>query len=174
MSFSTVIDVFQPFSLKLWGSAFGLAVSLKLMQTRISHPLFVPLFYAMVPLMFYVIAIGVLGLDMKSLRQSGWLFDFGSSEVYVPFYQYFEYFDFSLANAKAIGECVPTMLALTFFGLLHVPINVPALSVSTHQEVDINKEIIAHGVSNLISGLFGAPQNYLVYTNSVLFIRFVL
>ena len=64
------------------------------------------------------------------------------------------------------------MLALTFFGILHVPINVPALGVSTGEDnLDVDRELIAHGVSNALSGLSGSIQNYLVYTNSLLFIR---
>jgi SulP family sulfate permease len=64
------------------------------------------------------------------------------------------------------------MLALTFFGVLHVPINVPALGVSTGEDhVNVDRELIAHGVSNALSGLCGSIQNYLVYTNSILFIR---
>jgi sulfate permease, SulP family len=64
------------------------------------------------------------------------------------------------------------MLALTFFGILHVPINVPALGVSTGEDhLDVDRELIAHGVSNALSGFFGSVQNYLVYTNSLLFIR---
>jgi MFS superfamily sulfate permease-like transporter len=35
---------------------------------------------------------------------------------------------------------------------------VPALSVSTRQDVDLSKEIIGHGISNMISGLFGSTQ----------------
>jgi SulP family sulfate permease len=60
---------------------------------------------------------------------------------------------------------------LIFFAVLHVPINVPALAVSTHQAVDVNREIIGHGVANFLAGMVGTPQNYLVYSNSVLYIR---
>lgn len=64
------------------------------------------------------------------------------------------------------------MLALTFFGLLHVPINVPALAFKTGEDnMDVNRELIAHGISNTLSGAFGSIQNYLVYTNSVIFIK---
>ena len=64
------------------------------------------------------------------------------------------------------------MFALTFFGVLHVPINVPALGFSTGEDnVDVDRELIAHGVSNALSGMCGSIQNYLVYTNSLLFIR---
>lgn len=64
------------------------------------------------------------------------------------------------------------MFALTFFGILHVPINVPALGVSTGEDhVDVDRELIAHGVSNALSGFAGSIQNYLVYSNSILFVR---
>lgn len=64
------------------------------------------------------------------------------------------------------------MFALTFFGVLHVPINVPALAFNVGEDnLNLDRELIAHGVSNALSGLCGSIQNYLVYTNSVLFIR---
>lgn len=72
----------------------------------------------------------------------------------------------------AIAETIPAMFALTFFGVLHVPINVPALGVNVGEDnLNLDRELIAHGVSNVASGLVGSIQNYLVYSNSVLFIR---
>lgn len=64
------------------------------------------------------------------------------------------------------------MLALTFFGILHVPINVPALGLAAGEDdLDLNRELVAHGFSNVISGSIGSIQNYLVYTNSQMFIQ---
>lgn len=64
------------------------------------------------------------------------------------------------------------MLALTFFGILHVPINVPALALQTGEDhVDLDKELKLHGYSNFFSGLVGSIQNYLVYANTVFFMR---
>ncbi|KAL9123094.1 MAG: hypothetical protein Q9187_000345 [Circinaria calcarea] len=72
----------------------------------------------------------------------------------------------------ALGTTIPAMLALTFFGILHVPINIPALGLSTGEDnVDVDRELRGHGLSNALSGLCGSIQNYLVYTNTVLFIR---
>ena len=80
--------------------------------------------------------------------------------------------DFKETNWAALAEAFPAMLALTFFGILHVPINVPALGVSTGEDdLDVDRELIAHGVSNVLSGVCGSIQNYLVYANSLLFIR---
>lgn len=56
-------------------------------------------------------------------------------------------------------ETIPAMLSLTFFGVLHVPINVPALAMATGEDdVDIDRELKAHGLSNALSGFCGSIQ----------------
>lgn len=64
----------------------------------------------------------------------------------------------------------------------------PLPAVSLDQEVDTNRELVSHGYSNILAGLFGLYQckgapadtynipsgtvpNYLVYVNTVLFYR---
>ncbi len=82
------------------------------------------------------------------------------------------YADFKLVHWGAVAQTIPSMLALTFFGVLHVPINVPSLGFKLEiDDVDLDRELMAHGVSNALSGAAGSVQNYLVYTNSVLFIN---
>lgn len=69
-------------------------------------------------------------------------------------------------------QCIPAMFALTFFGILHVPINVPALALNTGEDhADLNHELKLHGYSNILSGLAGSIQNYLVYANTLFFMR---
>ena len=59
----------------------------------------------------------------------------------------------------ALGSTVPAMLALTFFGILHVPINIPALGLTTGEDhVDVDRELRAHGISNALSGFCGSIQ----------------
>jgi sulfate permease, SulP family len=80
--------------------------------------------------------------------------------------------EFSKIDWDAIGQTVPTMFALSFFGIIHVPINVPALGIAVQQDdININRELFGHGVSNALSGLLGSIQNYLVFANSRLFIQ---
>lgn len=51
------------------------------------------------------------------------------------------------------------MFALSFFGIIHVPINVPALAVAVQEDnVNTNRELIAHGLSNALSGFAGSIQ----------------
>uniref|UniRef100_A0A7S1VAN1 STAS domain-containing protein n=1 Tax=Grammatophora oceanica TaxID=210454 RepID=A0A7S1VAN1_9STRA len=77
--------------------------------------------------------------------------------------------DFSVISWEAILDAIPTMVALVLFSLIHVPINIPAFALSTNTEVDMNVELIAHGYSNLISGACFGLQNYMAYTQSVIY-----
>ena len=80
--------------------------------------------------------------------------------------------EFQLVRWDAVAECIPAMMALTFFGILHVPINVPALALQTGEDnADLDKELKLHGYSNFLSGCLGSIQNYLVYANTVFVIR---
>jgi SulP family sulfate permease len=64
------------------------------------------------------------------------------------------------------------MFALTFFGILHVPINVPALALNCGEDnANLDRELKLHGYSNFLSGCLGSIQNYLVYANTVFFMR---
>jgi SulP family sulfate permease len=49
------------------------------------------------------------------------------------------------------------MFALSFFGI--IPINVPALGAAVKEDnLNVNRELIAHGISNTLSGLVGSIQ----------------
>ncbi|OZJ06811.1 hypothetical protein BZG36_00004 [Bifiguratus adelaidae] len=154
----------------LWITPLAAACLLRILNTHIKSPLFVPFFFCFIPFAFYAVAIGVFGIGIDNLRKDGWVFSLPGVEL--PFWHYFTYFDFQAIHWQALWRTIPAMLALTFFGILHVPINIPALGVSLQQDhLDVNRELIAHGVSNALSGLLGSVQNYLVYSNSLLFIR---
>ncbi|KAJ1675940.1 hypothetical protein EV182_000267 [Spiromyces aspiralis] len=168
-SLATLADLFEPNTFALWASSLVVALVLRALNAQIRHPLFVPVFFIVVPLLFYLV-VWTMGIPLGSLRRTGWVFELPDTDV--PFYHFYTQFDLGATNWHAVLKTVPTMIGLTFFGILHVPINVPALAVSTHMDtVDTNRELIAHGISNFIAGIFGVFQNYLVYSNSVLFIK---
>ncbi|CAG8512283.1 17103_t:CDS:10 [Cetraspora pellucida] len=153
----------------LWSSALGLAILLRILQSKIHHCLVVPIYFMIVPMLFYI-TVFVCNFSWEFLRDQKWVFELPESDA--PWYNYLTRFDFTNINYGALIQTIPAMFALTFFGILHVPINVPALGVSLNEDnVDTNRELIAHGISNVASGLCGSVQNYLVYTNSVLFIK---
>ncbi|KAG5421096.1 hypothetical protein I9W82_000186 [Candida metapsilosis] len=161
---------YNPTTLLEWTLPLVLALILILLQHRIHNSLLVPLYFIAVFAIFHLIVLLIPSWSLDDARKMGWVFP--AVEDDQPWFEFYELYKFQLVDWLCIVRQVPTMLALTFFGILHVPINVPALAVSIGiDDVDVDRELVAHGYSNAISGLLGSIQNYLVYTNSVLFIR---
>ncbi|KAI5950936.1 hypothetical protein KGF54_004010 [Candida jiufengensis] len=153
-----------------WTTPLVLAIILVILQHKIHNSLLVPIYFILVFVIFHLIVLIVPSWNLTTARDSGWIFP--AVEDDQPWYSFYELYKFKLVDWFCILKQLPTMLALTFFGILHVPINVPALAVSIGMDdIDVDRELVAHGYSNAISGLVGSIQNYLVYTNSVLFIR---
>jgi sulfate permease, SulP family len=74
-------------------------------------------------------------------------------------------------NWTAIRKSLGTVTALCSFSLIHVPINIPAFAVSSDVDVDMDVELMAHGYSNALSGMFCGLQNVMTYSCSVLFMK---
>ncbi|KAI9915664.1 hypothetical protein PsorP6_007893 [Peronosclerospora sorghi] len=151
----------------LWMSSAMLALTLSLLTRRIKSALFPPLFFVSIPPFFYV-ALLLAGISTETAREHGWLFDRAPN---VAFYSLWEHYDFSLVAWHVIPRQFGTIVGLTFFSLMHVPINIPSLSLTTDKEVDINNELVAHGISNTLAGLCGSVQNYLCYSTSALYYK---
>ncbi len=169
-NFSTLKIFFEDgHAMALWMVPLGLAIALRIITHRFTHQLIFPAYFFIIPVIFYiVIAIG--GWSIPHLRSRGWVFDVGGSTQ--PWYKFYTLFDFRHFSWTAFWACIPTQMALVFFGILHVPLNVPSLGVSLSEDnVNLDRELIAHGVSNLAAGLLGTVPNYLCYVNTVLFYR---
>lgn len=158
-----------------------LTTSLVIAQKKFNkNSLVLPAFYVGCLALFHFVVALMPNLNLPFLRQHGWIFSSTNIEAVSStpsiigdkWYSFYALFNYKYVNWGLVGKNIPTMSALVFFGILHVPINVPALAVTLNcDKYSVDQELIAHGWSNFISGLFGAIPNYLVYTNSVLFIR---
>ncbi|RPA77165.1 hypothetical protein BJ508DRAFT_174030 [Ascobolus immersus RN42] len=169
-TWDTLTHLVDPLHLGMWGIPCLLAVILMVIQHFIKHPMVVPLYFLAVPIVFYIVVLSVPSWHLENLRDIGWIFEM--PEAGVPFWHFYTLYDFRAVDWKALFNTIPAMFALTFFGILHVPINVPALAISTQlDDLNLDRELRAHGISNALSGMLGSIQNYLVYTNSLLFVR---
>lgn len=154
----------------LWTVPLLLAMSLFILKRWVTYALTDAVFFIAIIAMFYVLEAAIPDLNLTDLRSKGWVFDAPPSGI--PWYHFYTLYDFGAVNWEALFSTIPAMFALTFFGVLHVPINVPALAFTTGEDnLDINRELRAHGYSNALSGCLGSIQNYLVYTNTVLFMK---
>ncbi|QUC18398.1 uncharacterized protein UV8b_02639 [Ustilaginoidea virens] len=166
----TLNKLVQADTVLLWIFPLALAAGLFYGQSKIRSKYFLPLFILAIPLLFYVFVLSIDALDADDLRDKGWIFQ--GPPPGEPWWYFYTLYQFNLIHWDAILEVVPAMLALTFFGILHVPINVPALALNTGEDsADLDKELKLHGYSNILSGLLGSIQNYLVYANTVFFVR---
>lgn len=153
-----------------WISCLIMAGVLLYLERRFSHPLIVPAVLGIIFVGVYAVLFAIPNFSLEAARRQGWIFP--AQEVKEPFYHYYTMYKFGKVHWTRILETIPAMFALTFFGLIHVPINIPALAAATKDDnVNTNQELVAHGISNTLSGLVGSIQNYLVYTNSVMFIK---
>ncbi|EIN04492.1 sulfate anion transporter [Punctularia strigosozonata HHB-11173 SS5] len=155
-------------NLLLWVPAFALAAVLRAITHRWHHQLVFPLYFIVIPLVFYFVVL-VAGLDLDHLRRAGWIFEKGPSGE--KWYRFYTLYDWNATRWGPLWSTLPTQFALLFFNILHPPLNVPALAVSLNEDVDTNKELVAHGYSNVLAGLLGTVPNYLVYVNTLLFYR---
>ncbi|KAL9185027.1 hypothetical protein ACHAXT_002804 [Thalassiosira profunda] len=135
------------------------------------YPLLGPIYYCFITPVFYAM-MWVFGISMDRAMEAGYFFpplSSSGSMFSAVLFDIFTEIHPSMISWKAVGKAIPTMVSLTAFSLIHVPINIPAFGVSTNVEPDMNAELIAHGYSNAISGLFGGLQNYMAYSNSVIY-----
>ncbi|KAI1082783.1 sulfate transporter family protein [Whalleya microplaca] len=160
----------KPEVLPLWLIPLGLAVLLFGLQRKITSRYFLPVYILCIPFIFYILVLSINSLEPENLREAGWIFS--APEAGQPWWYFWTLYKFNLVHWGAILETVGAMFALTFFSLLHVPINVPALAQNTGEDnLDLNHELKLHGYSNFLSGLAGSIQNYLVFANTLFFIR---
>ncbi|KUI66878.1 hypothetical protein VM1G_01962 [Cytospora mali] len=169
----TVRLLFRPDTLPLWVIPLGLAILLYCLSTwnklKDNHYV-LPVFICLEPMIFWIFVIVLDSLEPEPLRHQGWIFE--APPAGEPWWYFYTLFKFKLIHWGAVAECIPAMLALTFFGVLHVPINVPALALQTGEDhADLDHELKLHGLSNFLSGCAGSIQNYLVYANSQFFIK---
>eukprot|EP01041_Mallomonas_annulata_P003001 gene3001-5879_t len=166
-SLHTLRLLFHPhtYPLLLTTFTFEFILSLILYFTKLS--LLPPFYFVSITPIFYIILL-LCRIDFSIAHDMGWFFPTQQS---ADFWLIWDLIDFRSINWSTIGQLTPTIISLTVFSLMHVPINIPSLSMSTKQDVEMNKELIAHGVSNIVTGCIGGLQNYLCYSNSVLYFK---
>ncbi|RHY28580.1 hypothetical protein DYB32_005866 [Aphanomyces invadans] len=151
-----LVRLAEPDVLYLWLTSVALVVVLGICLRFAKSPLFSPFYFVSIVPLFY------------TARAHNWFFE---RPPEVPFYSMWSHYDFSLVEWSVIPKQFGTLVGLSIFSLMHVPINIPSLSLTTGHECDINDELKAHGISNTLGGLVGSVQNYLCYSTSALYYK---
>eukprot|EP00985_Skeletonema_marinoi_P007938 scaffold3538_cov100-Skeletonema_marinoi.AAC.9 len=186
-SFGMVFFEKMPLLLVVFGFEAGLRVLNHLTKDSTGtsrYPLLSPIYFCLITPVFYL-GIWASGISVETAFTEGYFFppldDSSGDGSVISFFlsplwsestwDIFRIVDFSTISWAAVTESIPTMVALVLFSLIHVPINIPVFAVSSDVDVEINAELVAHGYSNGIVGLFGGLQNYMAYTQSIIYYK---
>ena len=146
------------------------------------YPLLSPIFYCAITPIFYLFLF-IFRISMEEAQANGYFFPSvdGVSNVtaevgtnYTPnsifasdIFDIWTVINFSTISWSAVIKSIPTLVSLTTFSLIHVPINIPAFSISSGVDCDMNVELKAHGYSNALAGMFGGKILHLSVTLNI-------
>ncbi|PHJ21006.1 inorganic anion sulfate permease family protein [Cystoisospora suis] len=80
----------------------------------------------------------------------------------------YESFSFACIDWRCVFSQSLSMLAIVVFSVLHAPINVPSLSLTTSVPSSLDYELKVHGLANVATALAGGLQCYMTYSTSTL------
>ena len=147
-----------------WMPGAALAVILLLALRRFNHPLLMVGLLAGGMAVFYLI-LWVTHTSVASAAGMGLLLGpFPSQSLWRPLLlSQLAFVDWRLLLTQA-GKLV-TILMVSSMALL---LNASALELATRKDVDLNQELFAAGIGNILGGLGGSPVGYQTISNSAL------
>ena len=167
---SVVLTVFLCISLRMTSLS-------RLTRGFTEHALYVPVYVLSIAALFWII-IAAKGqansTGMTTLAAQGWLFSIqGSSKPHHGLgtaWNYWKLFDFNMVEWSAMSAAIQNIVLLVIIGVLNLPIYIPAMRIMLNEpKVNMDWELIGHGLSNLFAGAAGSLPNLVVLSNSRLF-----
>ena len=164
LSLSQPSHLLQPDVLIQWlpGSIF--AVLLLLITRRYSHFLIMPAMLFLAVLLFY----GLLWLTNTSLADAGargWLLGpFPQGGLWPPLTP----FALTQVNWAAIVGQLDKLGTILIISVVSLLLNATGLELAVRRDIDLNRELQAAGIANLVAGLGGGLAGYHYLGNSVL------
>lgn len=114
------------------------------------------------------IVLAMTGYSLQTAQANGWFFQrISTPEPYLPF-DYVKSFD--LIAWHVFPSQLPVLFGIVLFSVLHIPVNVPALSEQVCK-LDMGASLMAHGVANLLSSCFGCLQTYTTFSISFFYYK---
>lgn len=141
------------------------------------HALYMPLFCVAVAVLFWIVVAICGNTDTTRLASAGWLFTVDAPRerrVAAQAWNYWALFDFTLIEWHAMSAGLSQMVLLVVVGALSLPVLVPLAAKETARtkvkeateqvqtQYNMNREFLAHALSNLGSGMAGTVPNLMV------------
>jgi SulP family sulfate permease len=144
------------------GLAFGLAVTFTVRRLR--HPVVLPALLFLGVVLFYA-ALGAGGYSVEDAQARGLLLGpFSSHTLWPPI----AWSDLGHVQWSLLRDDLVAGIALMVLAGISMLLNSSGLELLTEQEIDLDRELRATGVANLLAGALGAPVGYLALGESTL------
>jgi SulP family sulfate permease len=151
-------------NLIIWLPGVIFAVALLLVLRRSNHFLITPGALIAATILFYGWLL-ITHISISDATAHGWLLgQFPAGGLYKPLNPAL----LSSVNWQAIFENADKIATIIVLSIVSLLLNASALEVTVGQDIDLNRELVAAGYANAISGLGGSPVGYQVLGLSAL------
>lgn len=133
-----------------WGTGLAIALALLIVTKRYQQSLLMPGILLGSTGLFYGALLWGLRLPLTEIRRQGWLLGpFPTGHLWQPLGRA----DLAQVHWETIGHCGGTLGLLVFVSLLSLILTNGGIELALGQELDINRELRAIGLANLVAGL---------------------
>lgn len=155
-SLSYLTDLFAPGVLQLWLPGVALAVALLVLARLYRHFLVWPVAIATVTLIFYLV-MALTGGSPASWRAEGLLLGpFPTGSLLAPPAAA----ELALVHWDVVAMQLPTVATVVFICLIALLLNAVGVEKGTGRKTDLNRELRAAGIGNLLGGAVGGSPGY--------------
>jgi SulP family sulfate permease len=156
----------QPDLVVKWLPSLLLAVLLLVLARRSSHALLVPGVLVASVSAFYVL-LWLTGTPVAEATAHGWLLDSlstGGGRLWQPLIPS----DLTAINWPILAGQIPGLLATAAVSVISMLLCTTGIELSTKQDIDLNHELKAAGVANIVAGLSGNMGGFHVLGDTTL------
>ncbi|AFM98750.1 sulfate permease-like protein [Encephalitozoon hellem ATCC 50504] len=149
-----------------FGVAVGLALSAVALDVMFpTYFLIIPAFSLGIFTAFYIV-FGIAGKDTEWMRSVGLIPR--REDIVLGSFETLGLLKIGNINVEAIKANLMNILGLSLFNLVHIAVNVPSFAETFGMKVDLNKELGAQAVGNIVSAFLGYPT-YFICSTSIYF-----
>lgn len=140
----------------MWMPSVLLGIFLVVVSKRFSHYLVVPVTLVSAIGLFFI-GLSLSGISIADAISRHWfLGPFPQGQVWPPI----SLADISDINWQILADHWGTFLTAAASSVLMLLMKTSTLELTTHQEIDLNKELRVSGIANVLAGLMGGSSGY--------------
>ena len=162
LNFANLSSLLQPDALLRWLPGLGFAMVLLVMKRRSEHYLVMP------GLLLSAIVLSHLGLWLSGIPLSaaierGWFLAPSSSRQSLPSLAILSQVDWAV-----LGQQIPNLAALMVVTAISILLSATGIEIAAQQDCDLDRELRAAGMANIVSGGSGGMVGFLSISRSLL------